>query len=350
MKKWMLMVLGLTLMAAAPVCAQETEAGAPAAETEAAAVDMTAVRGPMTMDRESVWKIMNYLGDGELRTTRKFLKDGGVIEGGYKGEAGNGLQKLLVELGCDITVDGSVGAKTIEALHQVQERFGIEPTDKVDLDVYDTLIPLLLISRGEECDEVDLQGFYDSSKGDGFYEYLKGCALAGAGRYYSAMEAFENSSYGDSQERAAACMQELPGSGEIWRNPNIPGSDSSLTFTVNGSDDSKGMCFQMFNMDDEMVSEVFVRGSGSATTYVPVGTYHIRDGSGTEWYGREEMFGPYGYYEYLTFSEDENTRFDAVLDYGSYELAINVSEIADGATSVGSSSVGWNDYFGDVYD
>ena len=34
MKKWMLMVLGLTLMAAAPVCAQETETGAPAAPQE----------------------------------------------------------------------------------------------------------------------------------------------------------------------------------------------------------------------------------------------------------------------------------------------------------------------------
>ena len=40
--------------------------------------------------------------------------------------------------------------------------------------------------------------------------------------------------------------------------------------------------------------------------------------------------------------------YDANLDYGSYELSINVSEIADGATSVGSTGVGWNDSYGDI--
>ena len=326
--------------------AVKTETESPAAETEAE--DLSAQRSPMTMSRRSVWKIMNELGDKELRSTRKFLKDGGVLEKGYRGDAGIGLQKLLVEFGCDIAVDGAVGAKTIDALHQVQERFGIEPTDKVDFDIYDTLIPLLLLTRGEESDEVDLKDFYDSSNKEGCYEYLRGCALAGVGKYYSAKEAFENSDYEGSEERAAACAQELPDSGEIWRNPDIPGSDCALTFTVYGPEDSSGMCFQMFNMEDELVSEVFVRGSGSATAHVPAGTYHIRDGSGSEWYGRQEMFGPYGSYEYLTFSEDPDTEYDAVLDYGTYELSINVSEIAEDATSVGSSGVGWNEYFGDI--
>ena len=350
MKKWLLIAVGITLLLTSPVYARktdnsaaETETESPAAETEAE--DLSAQRSPMTMSRESVWKIMNYLGDQELRTTRKFLKDGGVIEKGYKGEAGAGLQKMLVEFGCDITVDGAVGAKTIDALHQVQERFGIEPTDKVDFAVYDTLIPLLLLTRGGECDEVDLQGFYDSANKEGCYEYLRGCALAGVGKYYSAKEAFENSDYEGSEEKAAACAQELPDSGEIWRNPNIPGSDCALTFTVYGPDDSSGMCFQMFNMEDELVSAVFVRGSSSATAHVPAGTYHIRDGSGSEWYGRQEMFGPSGSYEYLTFSEDPDTEYDAVLDYGTYELSINVSEIAEDATSVGSFGVGWNEYF-----
>ena len=347
MKKHVLLVLGLAMMLAVPVCAQETEEVNPDTALTETESEMAEEKS-MTMDKKSVKKLMADLGDSALRTTRKFLKKGGVIESGYKGDAGNGLQQMLVDFGCDITIDGAVGAKTMEALHQVQERFGIEPTDKVDLAAFDTLIPLLLITKGTESSEVDLQEFYDSVGGDGYFNYLKGCALAGVGKYYSAMEAFQNSSYEDSEERVASCVQELPGSGELWRNPNIPGSDSGLTFTVNGSDDSRGMCFQMYNLEDDLVSVVFVRGAGSATTYVPVGTYHIRDGSGTEWYGLNETFGPYGYYEYLTFSEDDATRFDANLDYGSYELAINVSEISEGATSVGSSSVGWNDYFGDL--
>ena len=342
--------------------AAETEKTA-AAETEKAAVaetektaetetEKTAVeeegRTPLTMDRKTVRKIMTFLGDTELGSTRKFLRKGGLLESGYKGDAGRGLQKMLTELGCDIVVDGAVGAKTIEALHQVQERFGLEKTDKVNLAAYDTLVPLLLLTKGLEVDDVDLQEFYDTAGGEGCYLYLKGCALEGAGKYYSAMEAFENSTFRDSQERAAACVQKLPESGELWRNPDIPGSDAGLTFTVNGPDDSRGMYFEIYNMEDQPVSVVFVRGSGSATTYVPTGTYHIKDGSGSAWYGPDETFGPDGYYEYLTFSEDPDTEFDAVLDYGKYELAINVSEIAEGATSVGASSVGWKDTFGDT--
>ena len=53
----------------------------------------------------------------------------------------------------------------------------------------------------------------------------------------------------------------------------------------------------MYNLDDDLVAVVFVRGAGSASASVPVGTYHIRDGSGTEWYGLNETFGPYGTYE-----------------------------------------------------
>ena len=44
-------------------------------------------------------------------------KDGEVIASGYKGDAGAGLQRMLVDFGCDITIDGAVGAKTMEALH-----------------------------------------------------------------------------------------------------------------------------------------------------------------------------------------------------------------------------------------
>ena len=366
-KKNLLTVLGLAFLLAVPAYAKETERPAaqteseteqsaaqteseterPAAQTESETENMAAQRSEMTMSREDVWKIMNYLGDHDLRVTRKFLKNGGVIGSGYKGDAGIGLQKLLVTFGCDITVDGAVGAKTIDALHQVQERFGIEPTDKVDFAMFDTLIPLMLLTGEGEPDEVNLRAFYDSSNGNGCYEYLKGCALAGVGKYYSAKEAFENSAYEGSEEKAAACMQELPGSGEIWRNPDIPGSDCALTFTVYGPDDSRGMCFQMFNMEDEPVSVVFVRGSASATAHVPAGTYRIRDGFGSKWYGQQELFGPEGSYEYLTFSEDPDTEYDAVLDYGTYELSINVSEIEEGATRVGSSGVEWNEYISD---
>ena len=338
MKKQLLLALGMAVMLAFPICAQETE-------TTPAETEQVTVPG---MSEEEIGKVLDALGNEAFRTTRQFLKDGGEIASGYKGDAGSGLQQMLVDFGCGISVDGAVGAKTMEALHQVQESFGLPVTEKIDLAQFDAMLPLLLLTKEDVETDIDLYGYFEENGGSGYYDYLKGCALMAQGKYYSAIEAFEYCSYGDSQEKAAACIQDLPESGELWRNPDIPGSDSGLTFTVNGSDDSRGMCFQMYNTDDQLISVVFVRGTGSATTYVPVGTYHIKDGSGSEWYGINETFGPYGYYEYLTFSEDPDVRFDANLDYGSYELSINVSEIEEGATSVGSSSVGWNDSYADV--
>ena len=335
MKRRLLLALSVSVMLAFPACAQETEIVQTEEEAQQAA--------SLVMEEETIGAVLDALGDETLRSTRQFFQDGGVIEEGYQGDAGSGLQKMLVGFGRGISIDGAVGAKTMEALHQVQESFGLEATGSVDLNTYDTLLPLLLLTKGEGDTDIDLAGFYDAAGGPGYYDYLKGCALLAGEKYYSAMEAFENSSYGDSQERAASCAQELPESGEIWRNPDIPGSDASLTFKVNSGDESKGMCFQMYNLEDQLVAVLFGRGSGSAITYVPVGTYHIKDGVGYDWYGVNETFGPYGYYEYLTFSEDPATRFDAYLDYGQYTLEINVSQIEEGATSVGSSSVGWND-------
>ena len=342
MKKALFLILVLSVLFTVPVFSQETGENGTGPETEIMRTEETERESSTAMDEETIERILDDLGREEFRTTRQKLKDGEVIASGYKGDAGAGLQRMLVDFGCDITIDGAVGAKTMEALHKVQESFGLEETEEVDLTVFDTLLPLLLLSKHEETTDVDLYGFYEASGGEGYYDYLKGCALAAQGRYYSAKQAFEDCAYGDSEQRAESCVQDFPENGEVWHNPEIVGSDSSLTFTVNSSDESKGMCFQMFDTEDRLVSVLFIKGTGSATAYVPVGTYHIMDGVGYEWYGPADTFGEYGYYEYLTFTDDEDTRYDAVLDYGQYELTINVEQIEEGATSVGSTSVPWN--------
>ena len=334
MKRWvMVWVLGAMMLSCSMYAQAET---VEAQETEA--------DRPASMSEEMIGQILDTLGNDSIRGTREFLAGGGSIAEGYRGDAGAGLQQVLVDLGYGIVIDGAVGAKTMEALHQAEAAFGLPETSEVDLSLYDTLLPLDLLAKGEA--DSDLMDYFEESGGPGYGDYLSACALAAAGRYYSAMEAFENCTYGDSSERAQNCVQEFPQNGEIWRNPAIPGSDTNLTFTVHASDESRGRVFKMFNMDDQVVSVAFVKGSGSATVHVPVGTYHMMDGTGYEWYGAAETIGPMGYYEYLTFSEDPDTRFDAWLDYGAYELEINTSQLAEGATSVGSSSVGWNDYLG----
>ena len=344
MRRELLLALGMAALMAFPVYAGETEESAPVgANAETAALQETEEEVSSEMSEETIGKILDALENDAYRSVRRILKEGTVIGKGYRGDAGAGLQRMLADFGCGIRIDGAVGAKTMEALHQVQDCFGLQETEEVDLSLFDTLLPLLLLSKGEEGTDVDLHGFYEEAGGEGFYEYLKGCALSAQGRYYSAQKAFGNSSYGDSGERAASCLQELPENGELWHSPDIAGTDSSLTITVNSADESKGMCFSMYGEGNQLVSVLFVKGSGSATVFVPVGTYRIKDGTGYEWYGVRDTFGPYAYYEYLTFSEDPDTRYDAVLDYGEYELKINVEQIEEGATSVGSTSAGWKD-------
>ena len=323
--------------------------------------------GSVVPDQTVIRRVLDTLGKEEYRKTFEFLADGAVITEGYKGEAGRGLQQVLVDLGCEIAVDGAVGAKTMEALHHTEAVFGFDPSDQIDLELYSRLLPLAFLAvedaeageeetvpaaedaeTGEE-DETgrisreELQEEYDKAGGAGYSDYLQACLLAAQGRYYSAREMFEKSGYGDSAERAASCAEPLPETGELRHHPDIQGSDVSLTFTVHTTDESRGTCFKMFNSEGKEICTVLVRGGDSATVHVPAGTYRIMDGTGYEWYGSTETFGPDGKYAWLTFSEDENSRYDAVLDYGAYELEVNVAQLEDGAVSVGTSGVGWDE-------
>ena len=80
MKKHVLLVLGLAMMLAFPVCAQETEEVNPDTALTETESEMAEEKS-MTMDKKTVKKLMADLGDSALRTTRKFLKKGGVAAG-----------------------------------------------------------------------------------------------------------------------------------------------------------------------------------------------------------------------------------------------------------------------------
>ena len=336
MKKSNVLILACCVLLGSATYAEETPEPASEQISEAAAE-------AAAPDEEMIAQVLDALESDTYRNTRELLKGGEVVGSGYRGDAGSGVQQMLVDFGQNITVDGIVGDQTIGALHAVQEGFGLPTTDTVDLAEFDKLLPLLYITKGDEQAATLLYDYYDETGGSGYYDYLKGCALLVDGKTYQAKEAFENSGYGAYEERAAACALEFPSDGEIWHNSELGGSDTSLTFAVNSSDDSQGMCFQMFTEDGRSAAALFITGSGTATTYLPVGTYRIRDGSGHEWYGYKDMFGPEGSYEYMTFSDaDDDSKYDVYLDYGSYQLTINVSEIEEGADSVGSTRTGWD--------
>ena len=300
--------------------------------------------GPAVPGEDLTAQVLDALGNDTYRSVREFLKGGETIGSGYHGDPGAGLQQLLSDMGCALTIDGAVGQQTIGALNQVQENFGMPVTESVDLQQFDRLLPLLLMTRDEERADELLRAFYEDSGGYGYYDYLKGSAYWQLGRYYAAKEAFALSGYGDSTARGQACEQPWPENGEIWHNPDVPGSDVGLTITVNSYDESLGRCYHMYTQSGTLTAVLFITGSGSVTTYVPAGTYRIKDASGKAWYGKTDAFGREGYYEFLSFNDDPETRYDATLNPGSYELTINVTESNEDADGVGSTSSDWEDW------
>lgn len=79
------------------------------------------------------------------RATYDALLSGTTIQKGSRGESARGIQQTLKDFGKSISVDGSVGAKTIAVLNEVQREYGLEITDSVDAGGYAELLKQLLI-------------------------------------------------------------------------------------------------------------------------------------------------------------------------------------------------------------
>ncbi len=173
-------------------------------------------------------------------------------------------------------------------------------------------------------------------------EYERACTLFEEGRYYSARAAFENSGYGDWEERAAACVQPMPGTGVISRAENMASDEMELVFVVNAADESVGRFISVYTEDHVLAAELFILGSGSAEVGLPGGRYYVKDASGTEWYGADEQFGPDGYYENMVFDEVEGDRYLTVLDAG-YVWTITINTSTTAGQGVGSERTGWED-------
>ena len=155
--------------------------------------------------------------------------------------------------------------------------------------------------------------------------------------YFTARQEFLDSLWGDWNERAAACIQPWPKNGEAWHKYLIPGTGTQLTIRVNQPEDSA--FFARLYRDGEAYCGLFIGGEGEATTDLPAGTYSIKAGSGSIWYGGRELFGKYAAYQAMTFDESgtETVEFE---DGRAYTLSINV-EKTDIGTGVGSEEESW---------
>ena len=174
-------------------------------------------------------------------------------------------------------------------------------------------------------------------------EYDRASALFAEGKYYSAKEAFENSSYGDWKERAEACVQPMPETGEIWHDENMTSDQMRLDFDVNETNENVGRYIAVYTEDKELVETVFVKGTGTVETWLPGGNYYVKDASGTEWYGETELFGRDGEYETMVFDEVDGDRYLTVLEEG-YAWAITINTATGEGQGVGSEQNEWGSW------
>ena len=172
-------------------------------------------------------------------------------------------------------------------------------------------------------------------------EYDRACALYDEGKYYSAKEAFEKSAYGDWEQRAAACAQPMPETGELFHDDGMKSDKMILAFNVNAQDENRGMYITVYTKDGKLVESVFVKGSGNVETGIPGGEYYVKDSFGTEWYGEDEQFGPNGHYENMIFNEVEGDSHLTALQEG-YRWDITINGAGNTGQSVDSEEGSWD--------
>ena len=173
-------------------------------------------------------------------------------------------------------------------------------------------------------------------------EYNRACALFDEGKYYSAKVAFEKSAYKDWEQRAAACVQPMPETGELFHDENMTSDNMILAFCVESQDDNKGMYITVYTKDKKLVESLFIKGADTVETKIPGGEYYVKDASGTEWYGADEQFGPDGHYESMVFNEIEGDPYLTALEEG-YRSLITINTSPGGGQGVGSEENSWQD-------
>ena len=121
------------------------------------------------------------------------------------------------------------------------------------------------------------------------------------GEYYKAKLLFESiSEYEDAYDRAEACVQPLPETGDYLVSG---GSSSSLTIEAPSGDNA--VYIKIYDTDGDTVCKTFIRSGESATVWIDGGTYTMKVAYGTEWYGEIDVFGDYGTYSQLMNGDTE---------------------------------------------
>ena len=189
----------------------------------------------------------------------------------------------------------------------------------------------------EALAELDGTGFFEDipsllAECDAHIAYDAAEALYSEGSYYDAYVAFNDlagvsyEGIPDCSERAQACIQDYPGNGTVYSNPDYSSTAVPLTIRNDST-----YAFVKFYIGEDLVRTVFISPDGSATVYMPAGTYTMNEAHGDLWFGESDMFGDDGTYYHCIVGGSET--FD--LEYGySYEISPG-----NGGTGIGTQPI-----------
>lgn len=159
-------------------------------------------------------------------------------------------------------------------------------------------------------------------------------------KYYSAYESFGYSDLKAAAKQAKKCIQKWPKTGEIYHNSSLSGA-KNMKLTVEVKANSNTATLVRIYKGKKLASCLFIRGSGKATTKaLPAGTYVIKKGAGSQWFGLKEAFGREGTYWTCTNYSNGSTEWN--LSRGHWQMA-PASSNTDG-TGVGSDYENWEDF------
>ena len=193
-------------------------------------------------------------------------------------------------------------------------------------------IVILLFAFSAVSAQTDTTG--DASLYDEAYELYQNQS------YFKAHELFIQSQYGDWEAMAKKCVRRWPKNGELWHDETQWLRDTNLTFKVDQPKDTA--VFIRIYKDEKPLSYVFIGGKDTVTVGVPGnGTYTIKDGVGSDWYGPNDTFGEYGAYETMTFGKNEEETIYLMARY-NYTITINVKDAI--GEDIGTQDEVWDNF------
>ena len=166
-------------------------------------------------------------------------------------------------------------------------------------------------------------------------DYAAADALLAEGKCYDAYEAFTAlGSYEDAAERAASCIQEAPGTGELYHDQGFVGNSSEVAITAPAGEGD--FYYLKVYQGDAHVSSIFFGDSSVVTIELPPGSYQVRAASGSLWFGEADLFGDSGSYSELGLQDGSGAM---TIESGyRYELSVESSFFFGSSERVARSS------------